>query len=244
MKNEVHKWTEKQSQSAKTPNYGKKYVGEPATLKLMGEVNRKKILELGSGNGYWLNILAKKKAVCTGVEISEEQIRLAKNSNQRGIRYVKADITMSLSRYGIKQNNYDIILLEHVLLEIPSKEKIMAVFKNCFKTLKKGGRVIISDLHPFAPSSNTGNIRRNKNYNYFSSGEIIKIVSKRIDGKETFYSDFHWTLEDLAECITRSGLKIDKIIEPRPSEALTRRFRQLSYRRKIPMRIMIRAKKV
>ncbi|QQR82189.1 hypothetical protein IPJ70_02790 [Candidatus Campbellbacteria bacterium] len=50
-----HTWTKKQTQSASVINYGKKYVGEPAFLKLLGTVKGKKVLELGSGNGWFAN---------------------------------------------------------------------------------------------------------------------------------------------------------------------------------------------
>lgn len=236
-----HKWTNKQARSASIPNFGKKYIGEPYFLRLIGKVKNKKVLELGSGNGYWLELLSRKGAICTGVEIAEKQIILARNKNTaKKIKYIKGDIT-NLEKCNLKVNNYDVIFLEHVLLEISSIKKLEKIFSGVYKLLRKGGMLAIADLHPFAPSSKPENIRTGKEYNYFLSGEVIKIISKRIDGKETIYRDFHWSLEDIVQSITKSGLQITEIIEPRPSKKLARKYTQLFYRLTRPMSIMIKA---
>ncbi len=236
-----HGWTSKQVRSASIPNFGKKYIGEPYFLKLVGEVKNKKILELGSGNGYWLELLSRKGAICTGVEIAEKQISLARNKNTaKKIKYIRGDIT-NLEKYNLKTNNYDVMFLEHVLLEISSIKKLERIFSGAYKLLKKGGILAVADLHPFAPSSKPVNIRTDKGYNYFLSGKIIKVISKRIDGKETIYRDYHWTLENIVQSITKSGLQIIEIIEPRPSIKLAKKYSQLTYRLTKPMSIMIKA---
>ena len=156
------------------------------------------------------------------------------------IKYIRGDIT-NLGKYNFKINNYDVIFLEHVLLEISSIKKLERIFSGAYKLLKKGGILAVADLHPFAPSSKPGNIRTDKVYNYFLSGEIIKVISKRVDGKETIYRDYHWTLENIVQSITKSGLQIIEIIEPRPSIKLAKKYSQLTYRLTKPMSIMIKA---
>lgn len=241
---EKHKWTASQARIAKVPNFGKKYVVEPALLKLIGDIKGKSVLELGSGNGYWLEILERKGAKCIGIEIATKQIEIAKdNPKSKNIKYIQGDIT-NLNKYKLKTNSYDVILLEHVLLEIGSINGLNRIFAGVQRLLKKGGIVVISDIHPFAPSARPTKIRTLRDYNYFQSGSIFEIFSKRIDGKKIFYKDFHWTLEDLSCSITNSGLVITDILEPRPSQRLAEKYDELKYRMKVPMSIMIRAKKL
>lgn len=185
--------------------------------------------------------MSRKGAICTGVEIAEKQINLARNKNT-AIKYIKGDIT-NLEKYNLKIDNYDVIFLQHVLLEIPSIKKLEKIFGGAYRLLKTGGILAVADLHPFAPSSKPENIKTYGKYNYFQSGGIIKVISKRVDGKETMYKDFHWTLQDIVESITKSGLQITKIIEPRPSVKLARKYTQLAYRLIKPMSIMIKATK-
>jgi ubiquinone/menaquinone biosynthesis C-methylase UbiE len=238
----AHRWTKKQTINALVPNFGKKYITEPALMKLIGPVKGKQVLELGSGNGYWLELLSKKGAHCTGVEIANQQILLARRKDkQKTIKYVRGDIT-NLSSCHLKRNFYDIVFLEHVLLEISSLKKIQNIFEDTHDLLKKSGKIIISDLHPSAPSLRKKDIGTDSLYDYFSSGKIVKLVSKRIDGKNIFYKDFHWTLEDISLAIAKSGFSITDIIEPRPTKSLAKRYKELAYRRKIPMSIMFRAK--
>lgn len=239
-----HLWTDRQAKAAKIPNFGKKYIVEPNLLKLIGSVRGKKILEFGSGSGYWLELFSKRGAKCYGIEIEKNQIALAIARDKGSkIEYITRDITQSIDSL-LKKNYFDIVLLEHVLLEIPLLNQLEKIFQNAFKFLKKGGTVIVSDLHPFAPSSKPRNIKVPRNYHYFFSGSTIKAISHRVDGKQIHYTDIHWTLEDLVKSITKANLVITNIEEPHPSERITKKYKELSYRLTRPMSIMIKAKKL
>ena len=76
-----HEWSTEQVKSAKKPNYSKLYVITPALMDLLGNVNGKEILEMGCGDGYWLKILTEKRAKCTGFDLSENQIKSAKEGD-------------------------------------------------------------------------------------------------------------------------------------------------------------------
>ncbi|HEX8932420.1 MAG TPA: class I SAM-dependent methyltransferase, partial [Patescibacteria group bacterium] len=141
-----HEWTEKQAKSAHTPNFGKKYIGEPELLRMFGNVKNKKVLELGSGNGYWLDLLSRHGAIGTGVELEKKQLELADKSNHR-TTYIQGDIT-KLEKLNLQKNSFDFVLLEHVLLEISSLKKINKIMTDAFGLLKKSGVIIISEIHP------------------------------------------------------------------------------------------------
>ncbi|GAH11994.1 unnamed protein product, partial [marine sediment metagenome] len=48
-------------------------------LNLLGDVQGKKIVELGCGGGQCSIALTKRGAICTGIDLSDEQIKYAKN---------------------------------------------------------------------------------------------------------------------------------------------------------------------
>ena len=238
---EGHKWSTEQVKSAKKPNYSKLYVIEPALLSLLEDVNGKEVLEIGCGNGYWLKILNEKNAKCTGFDLSKNQIEVAKKEDpEKKIKYFVADAS---EKVDLKDSSFDIIFLEHVLLELSDLSKIDKIFEEVYRLLKKGGSLIVSELHPLAPETNFPNVEVDEDYTYFKSGFPVKIISKKPDGTVVRYTDFHWTFQDLINSITRSGLKVVKVLEPTPSEEIVKKFPYLEYRKDKPLALMIKAVK-
>lgn len=235
-----HAWSRKQVKSAQVPNYSKLYVIKPALLKLLGPLEDRKVLELGCGNGFWLRLLKEKRALCTGVDTSRNQIEAAKKIDERISDDRIAYHVMDASNLTFKPASFDVVLLEKVLIEIPRLGIIRKIMKEAYRVLKQGGIILVSDLHPIAPNCNLPNVRTENGYRYFKSGVPIQIVSKRIDGGETVYTDYHWTFEDLIGAITDAGFKITEVKEPRPSNSVIKKYPYLRYRRDDPLSLMIK----
>ena len=75
-------------------------------LKLLGKIEGKKIIELGCGGGQNSIALAKKGAICTGVDLSQEQLKFAENlakENNVKINFLEGDV-QNLDM--IKSNRY------------------------------------------------------------------------------------------------------------------------------------------
>ena len=235
-----HEWTSSFIRKFKIPSIATEYLRKPFFLKLVGNVKNKKILEIGCGNGYWLRVLAKKGAKCWGVDISRKQIKLARQIEERnrlGIKYSYIDAT---KLKGIKSNYFDGVILMRVLLEIKSVSKIKRIFKEVNRVLKKGGFIIVSDLHPFAPSLNFKCLIPPKNYSYFKTGTIIKGISEQAGGGKMEYHDIHYTLGDICNSLISANFCIKKIIEPQPSREILKRHPLLKDRKDKPMTIMIK----
>lgn len=239
----IHEWTIEQVASASKPNFGKIFVTAPNLLRALGDVEDKDVLELGCGNGYWLRLLARAGARVTGIDLAENQIVTAKSWDDpttSKIDYRVGDVSKELDL----QNKFDITFFEHVLLEIPDKNALYEAIQNAADTLKEGGLLFISDMHPFAPSSRPDNLRVADDFNYFDSGTSFEIQSKRVGGETIYYKDTHWTLSDLVGAVTSAGLKVIEITEPRPSTKDVEQYPdKLGYRLNVPMAIMIKAVK-
>lgn len=240
----IHEWTKEQVSSASKPNFGKIFVTAPNLLEAIGEVDGKKVLEMGCGNGFWLRLLARVGAKCTGIDHAENQIEAAKNWDDpltTSIEYRVGDVSDQVDM----QSQYDLVFFEHVLLEMPERSILDGAIKNASDALKSGGKLVISDMHPFAPSSRPGNMRISEDFSYYDSGAPFEISSTRVDGETIYYKDCHWTLSDIAQAITKAGLVITEIKEPVPSkEDIARYPEQLGYRLKNPMAIMFIARKL
>lgn len=240
----IHEWTKEQVASAGKPNYGKVFVTAPNLLEMLGDVQGKRVLEMGCGNGFWLRLLARSGADCTGIDLAENQIEAARqweDPTTDSIEYRLGDASQQTDLHG----QYDVVFFEHVLLEIPERTALERAVKNAADALKPGGRLVISDMHPFAPSSRPDSMRVPDDFTYFSSGAPFEIKATSLDGGSTYYKDCHWTLGDITRAITKAGLAIIEIREPLPSdEDIAQYPDHLAYRLKHPMAIMFATRKI
>jgi len=242
----THAWNNEQVASAATPNYSKEYVVKPNVLKFLGPVHGKKVLELGCGNGYWLRLLTDKGADCFGVDRAETQLAVArqKNSKKNPITYTSGDISTT-SPYA--DQSFDIVLLLYVLLEVDRLTKVKKIFKEATRLLKPGGVLIVADMNPYAPAiakyKQDSHIIVADTFEYADSGATFEVVSRRIDGKETRYTDHHWTLEDILQSICDAGLKITAYKECRPTEAVAKKHPYLAQYVRGLGRLLVKATK-
>ena len=73
----------------------RKYNSDEPMMQLLGDVNGKRVLDLGSGNGYLCRKLARAGAIMTGVELSEGPLKIAisrENEDKLGITYHRGSI--------------------------------------------------------------------------------------------------------------------------------------------------------
>jgi len=114
-------------------------------LNLLGDVKDKKVIELGCGGAENSITLAKKGALCTGVDLSKEQLNFARTSAESHkvkIKLMEGDIE-NLALFNDK--SFDIALsifaLDWVL-------DLKASFKEIYRILKDNGTFVFSMEHP------------------------------------------------------------------------------------------------
>jgi 2-polyprenyl-3-methyl-5-hydroxy-6-metoxy-1,4-benzoquinol methylase len=96
-----------------------------------------RILEIGCGRGFMLEYLNNKGyKVTEGIDISEEQIKIAKSKN---LNVSVADVFSFLSNSEL---DYDIIILIDII-EHFSKNELLNLFDLIFKRLKSKGMLIL-----------------------------------------------------------------------------------------------------
>jgi len=105
-----------------------------------------KILEIGTGTG-WFPILCKARRIaCKGLEISPQLIEYAKALG--GAEGIEPDIELgNLEETDLGSSLYDIILAQSVLEHVEHWEKAI---QNIFRALKPGGVFIFSSTNKFS----------------------------------------------------------------------------------------------
>lgn len=99
------------------------------------------VVDLGCGDGILANYLAisGKNRKILGIEVNRNRLKNAykglKNTNFKYGSIIK-----------IKFSRPDVFILSHVLHHLPNRNFQEVVLRNCFKNLKKGGRLIIIEI--------------------------------------------------------------------------------------------------
>ncbi len=201
---------------------------------IMGDISGKNILDAGCGDGVFVRRCIEKRADATGIDISDNVIKICKEKDKKG-NYFAGDIKkISLNK------KFDYILSSFVLLSLDKKKEIIKAIKNMGSLLNKNGKLIIAVPHPAFDNINENMDTMTREFfeKYSYSKKGLKTLYKH-KTKDFTILDFHWMIEDYAECIKESGLVIENIREPIPKEESKKENLKLyEGRRKFPPMII------
>ena len=173
----------------------------PSTILLLGNVNKKKILDFGCGTGIYAKLLTKKGAKVKGFDISNEMLDIAKKENP------KLDLRLG-SGYKIPfKEKFDIVLASLVVHYLKDWDKM---FKEVRKVLKKGGFFIFSTGNPVAEARKKIKVGKKKISvlgNYFKEGKIHGPWRDN-KGNKMRMSSYHKTYETIIKTIIKNGFEI------------------------------------
>jgi ubiquinone/menaquinone biosynthesis C-methylase UbiE len=138
-------------------------------LKLLGNIRKKNILEIGCGGAQCGIAMAKKGANVIGIDISEEELKFARNlvnKKKVDVKLIQGNI---LDLKMIKSNSQDIVFSAYSLQYIGNLEKC---FKEVYRVLKIKGFFVFSLEHPFfyTLDHNGEKIKQS----YFEDSEIVE----------------------------------------------------------------------
>lgn len=186
------------------------YYERPATLSLLPEVKGKRVLDAACGPGVYAEWLIARGAEVVGVDASQKMIELAKRrlGESADVRY--ADLRKPLT--FLDSESFDIVLSPLTMEYI---EDWLSTFKEFYRVLRPGGHFILSVSHPFF------------DYTYFKSNkyfdtELVGNVWKGFDEVRVHVPSFRRSLEATLNPIIDAGFRLEKILEPRPTEEFKR----------------------
>jgi ubiquinone/menaquinone biosynthesis C-methylase UbiE len=191
----------------------------PNLFRMMGEIERKDILDLACGQGHISRVMMKKGgARVTGADISAELITFAKIKNDEEKVNVSYFATPSHKLDMLKDESRDMIIC---VLAIQNIEKVAETFKECTRILRPQGKLYIVMNHPsFRIPQGSGwgydeehGVQYRRVDQYLGEAKIrIDMTPGRVKGKEYTIS-FHRPLQYYAKLLEKSGLAISRIEE-------------------------------
>jgi ubiquinone/menaquinone biosynthesis C-methylase UbiE len=121
------------------------HVEEPVTLALIGDVSGKDVLDAACGTGRYALRLAQAGARVCGVDGCEEMLALAKG--KRDELGLAVDLRCSdLARLPFADASFDVVVCALALCHVAGIGPPIAEFA---RVLRPGGRLVISDFHPY-----------------------------------------------------------------------------------------------
>ncbi len=196
---------------------GNVYMMHPAILRAIPKAKKiSTLLDAGCGNGEGYQLVKKLGYKYSGFDISKDMIKQAENRFPEGNFKIASAFDFSSSY----REKFDVIISMMVFPTFSKKSNLIDTLKECRKSLKKDGKIIIGTGHPCFDAymrSKFGwrdNVKTNFQ-GYFKGGQKYT-VKHEFDGKIIIFNDYHWTLADYVDAIISAGLKLVKIDECPP----------------------------
>lgn len=189
----------------------------PTTLKLLGNVKDKKILDVGCGPGLYAKKLTKKSAKVKGIDLSEELIKIARQENPK-LDFKVGDI----EKLPYKNSEFDIVLATLVLGHLSNWDKAL---KEINRVLKKEGVFVFSGYNPVVEKTKKTrwffrNFREIKDY--FEEG--WRFTKWKKDAKKIHY---HRTYGTIVKQLVNHGFEIVDYEDCKPLKSSKKSYPRL-----------------
>jgi len=197
-------------------------IERPLIESLVGDLNGKRVLDLGCGSGPYSLLFAAAGASVVGLDLSETMIAIARERSQ-GLNadFRVADIRDPLP-FGDAE--FDFVFSATALHYVENLTKTMSEIA---RVLKDKGRLIASVLHPIStarfPLADSENIDGPDPWENWYFGSPVRSIETpwlsfgavSSEGRRIFCH--HHTISDYVRSILSAGLTITAIFEPSPS---------------------------
>jgi ubiquinone/menaquinone biosynthesis C-methylase UbiE len=197
-----------------------------ASLRLLGDVKGRRVLDLGCGGGQDAIALAKQGATVIGVDASAELLAIARRlAEQEGVKVELRHGDLADLAF-VQSDSIDLVLSASALEYI---EDIGRVFRQVHRVLKVGAPLVLSTVHPAW--------RVAEGRSYFDRGPI----EVQLDG--VVFTEYAHTFADLALGLARANFRVETILEPEPDTGGPRSAWWHEAHRTVPRTIVLKARK-
>lgn len=179
------------------------YYDRPTTLRLLGDVRGRRVLDAGCGPGLYLAELVARGADVTGFDQSADMVRHARIRLGPGIPVRQHDLDEPLG--WLPDAAVDLVLAALVLHYVRDR---VAALRELHRVLRPTGRLVLSTSHPTADWLADGG-------SYFDAHHADETWTGGMLHRYWRQPLQHWIEE-----ITEAGFVIERLVEHRPDPAM------------------------
>lgn len=191
------------------------FIAMESQLRLLGDVNGKRILEIGCGGAQNSIVLLKWGAEAYGIDLSRKQIIYGKRlANKEGAKI--SLIVGNMEELPFKDKSFDIVTTSISLLYVPD---LHAAIAEANRVLVKNGHFVFSESHPLAEAKLTrfkgkpaAAVR-----DYFKR-RILRWSDRLPNGSMVRMHSYYRTLQDYFDALLENGFVIERYLEPERME--------------------------
>lgn len=183
-------------------------------LDWLGDVVGKRVCVLGSGDNIVVLALAGLGANVTSVDISGEQLDVARERASEldlTVEFVRADVT-DLS--ALDDDRFDIVYTGgHVAVWVSDLWKY---YREAARILRPGGLFLVHEYHPFRRLWREANESLRLEFGYFDRGPHLWDRSDDIPGAEPGSlptNEYHWTVSEYITAAMATGCELLSVDE-------------------------------
>lgn len=229
-------------------------VNNPSFFSILPKVDNLAGLDIGCGDGHNTRLIADQNAKMTGIDISKTFLKYALESEagtHQGIKYIENDATALC----FPDETFDFAVSFSTLMNIPNYTDAI---KEIYRILKPGGFFQFSITHPcfwthqiewLYDENNQKRALACKDYFSSSTGIVTEWIFDGVDsellknGKKFRTPIFRRPLSEWFNTLIEAKFRIEKTLEPCPSQDIIERFPEISGSQIVPFFLIIRCRK-
>ncbi|MBA2694151.1 MAG: class I SAM-dependent methyltransferase [Rubrobacter sp.] len=213
----------------------------PNLLELAGDVEGRRICDLGCGQGVAIRAFAKRGAKVVGVDISEKMLEFARRHEREESLGVEDILDAARKLSGFEDASFDGALCNMALMDIPDLDETLTTVA---RVLRDEGWFVFAITHPVTrtPGSKLGMDAANDSAweitGYFEEGFWRSDDPRGIRGK---VGSHHRTVSGYLNALSKAGFHVERAVEPRADGRLAERLPKY---REVPAVLAARCGKV
>lgn len=183
---------------------------QPIIAKVIEEFQPKSFLDYGCGDSFISGLIDK------NIKIGLYDINL-EESKKAYSKLQDRNCNLYNTTEEIPINHFDCINFSLVLICLANKIEFTEILSRFKKYKTKNGKIIITTTHPcfrqyeYRPFYTNYSI--GKEFNYFNKLEPFEVFIRDNEHRPVQFTDYHWTLSDTINEISKAGLFLEKLIE-------------------------------
>lgn len=181
---------------------------EPKLAPYLQDIKGKNVIVLQFGDGLVMLTCAKRGATVTGVDLSAEQIKMAKEAAAYcdvAVDLIEADCQNLPAT--VQSDHFDFAVAEcGIFCWIQNPKTWM---RSAYRVLKYGGILALSDFHGVSQVAEENEGRVTFRKSYFDQGPQTRTHENHVPPS----IEFVWKLSDIINAAIQAGFKIDRVEE-------------------------------